>query len=327
MANLVISPTRRFWVLAGLLAGVLLAAPMCFAQGGDEGGGGWGKKPATKAPETKPKPAATTPAPAPTTTTTAGDKDSLKEEGKKLFGQPGVTAASGESGAKGWAVVIAAFKGDGNEQNAATMLDKIRKEGGLPEAYVAKRNEAIIIAVGDYPTPDDDRAKKELTRIQTMEVGREGMKPYASAMLAPPLDWKMVGNMPQFNLAKAKETYGAGALYTLQVGVYERGDIAHPREADLKEVRKAAEEAAAKLRGEGELAFYFHGPTMSMVTVGVFDTSDFDPQIPGYNSPRLREVKKRNPYNLDNGKGIKVKLKGQKEAQLQPSGLVEIPKG
>lgn len=321
MAILVISPTRRFRVLAAVAFAICGLVPIGLAQGGDDSGGGWGKKPPTKAPETsKPKPSTGSP-----------DKDKLKDEGKKLFGPPGTTGAATDasaetsSGAKGWTVAIAAFKGDGNDRDAAVMLDKIRKEGGLPEAYIARRNQALIIAVGDFPTPDDERAKKELTRIQTMEVGRDGIKPYASAMLAPPLDWKMVGNMPQFNLSKAKQTH-AEALYTLQVGVYERGDLKHARESELKEVRKAAEEAAAKLRQEGELAFYYHGPTMSMVTVGAFDASDFDPQVPGYNSPRLREAKKRNPYNLYNGAGIKVKVKGMTEPQLQTSGLVEIPK-
>jgi hypothetical protein len=205
------------------------------------------------------------------------------------------------------------------------MLNKIRTEGGLPEAYAARRNDAVIIAVGDFPGPEDEQAKKELTRIQNLEIGRSG-KPYAAAMLAPPLDFKMVGSMPQFNLAKAKELYGDHALYTLQVAAYGRLDLKSPTEADLKEARQKAEEAAARLRGEGEMAFYFHGPSMSMVTVGVFDSDDYDPQIPGYNSPKLREAKKRNPLNLYNGAGIKDKVRGQRE-QMESSRLVEIPKG
>jgi nucleoside-diphosphate-sugar epimerase len=136
----------------------------------------------------------------------------------------------------------------------------------------------------------------------------------------------MTGALPQFNLAKAKEQFGEkAALYTLQVGVYGRRDLPNPKEADLKEVRKTAEEAAAKLRKEGELAFYYHGPTMSMVTIGVYDEKDFDPQIPNFESQRLREAKKRNPLNLYNGAGVKIKPKGS-PATMQPSGLVEIPK-
>ena len=44
--------------------------------------------------------------------------------------------------------------------------------------------EAVIVAVGSFPAPDDERARKELIRIQNLEVG--GERPYAGAMLAPP---------------------------------------------------------------------------------------------------------------------------------------------
>src|SRR5205085_2603032 len=120
-------------------------APPAHAQA-NESGGGWTKtpKPDAKAPA---KPEAKPPTPA----------EKLKQEGKELFGQPG--AAQGdknESGAKGWAVCIAAFKGEGHEQAAATLLAKIRSEGGLPEAYTAKRNDAVIIAVGDFSGPEDE---------------------------------------------------------------------------------------------------------------------------------------------------------------------------
>jgi hypothetical protein len=255
------------------------------------------------------------------------EKERLKREGKGLFDHPQTPPGGGDepnAGPKGWAVVIAAFRGDGRDQAAAALLSKVRSEGGLPEAYTAHRNEAVIVAVGDFPSPDDDRARKELARIQQLEIG--GVKPYAGAMLAPPLEWKMAGGMPQFNLARARQIYGDRAMYTLQVGVYGRMDLKGvPTEADLAEARKAAEQAAARLRQEGELAFYYHGPTMSMVTVGVFDTNDFDPQIAGFKSIRLRDTQKRNPYNLYNGEGMRVKVKGQ-NAQLQPSNLVEVPK-
>ncbi|HMN39830.1 MAG TPA: hypothetical protein PKE29_03230 [Phycisphaerales bacterium] len=303
------SPSGRFFsAIVAALALTIVGAPLAMAQADDH------------SPWKKAKPATTT-KPADTKAT---DRDKLKAEGEKLFGPSGAGGDKAESGAKGWAVCLGAFKGEDYQQRAATRLAWIRTQGGVPEAYAAKRNDSVIIAVGDFSGPEDDKAKSELARIQAMEVG--GERPYGAAMLSPPLEWKMAGSMPKFNLAKAKEQFGDGALYTLQVGAYGRRDLRSPTEEDLKEVRSAAEEAAAKLRSEGELAFYYHGPTMSMVTVGVFDEKDFDPQIPSYVSPRLREAMKRNPLNLYNGAGVKVKPKGGKE-QLQSSGLVEIPKG
>src|SRR5207249_754255 len=117
------------------------------------------------------------------------------------------------------------------------------------------------------------------------EVG--GQRPYVGAYLAPPPAGQMPGSLPQYNLLRAREAFGEKALYTLQVGVYGRRDLEHPSEADLAEERRAAEEAAFRLRQEGELAFYYHGPQMSTVSVGVFDQTDFDPQTPTVKSARL----------------------------------------
>jgi hypothetical protein len=291
-------------VLVSLMFGVFPAHAQT-----DDGGAG------------KPKP--TTPAAQPKSG--ESEKDRIKREGQELFkgagGQGGGGAAAGD--ASGWAIVIAACRGEGREQAAAQMLAKARTEGGLPEAYTARRNEAVVIAVGDFVSPDDERARVELKRIQGMEIG--GVRPYVGAMLAPPLDFKMTGSMPQFNLLRAKEQFGANALYTLQIGVYGRMDVNRPKQAELVEPRKAAEQAALKLRQEGEQAWYYHGPTMSMVCVGVFDQTDFDPRTPNLKSAKLREAQKRYPNNLYNGAGIKEKHKGEKE-KLQPSNLVEIPK-
>jgi hypothetical protein len=304
-----ITPALVVFVVGLALASSAVAGP-------DDGDSGW----------TKPKPKATEKAPAKPATPppAAGDKSKIKAEGKELFNQPAGAKADGVTGdATGWAVVLVAFRGDDREQLAAKALDKARTEGGLPEAYIARRRDAIIIAVGDFPSPDDERAKAELSRIQHLEIN--GARPFAGAMLAPPLDFKMTGSMPQFNLVKAKQLFGAQALYTLQIAAYGRRDIEHPTEKDLAEVRADAERAAAKLREEGEQAWYYHAPSMSLVCIGVFDQTDFDPQVPNFKSAKLRDAQKRHPYNLYNGAGIKEKRKGARDT-LQPSNLVEIPK-
>ena len=126
-------------------------------------------------------------------------------------------------------------------------------------------------------------------------------------------------------LVQAKAMFGSEALYSLQIAVYGRRDLPNPSEADLAETRKAAEQAAIRLRQEGEQAFYYHGPRMSMVTIGVFGIDDFDPQTPSYKSSRLLAAQKRHPYNLYNGAGIKEKRNPRSEGKLQPSNLVALP--
>lgn len=304
------------------VSGFIALSSASLARAQDDGDSGWGKakaKPAEKAPA---KPANKSVAP-------AQDNKSLKDEGKELFGKSGSGGSGGagnDSGgdARGWAVVIAAFRGEDREAAAAKALAQVRGEGGIPEAYVARRREAMVIAVGDFSSPDDERAKSELTRIQKLEIN--GNRPFASAMLAPPLDFKMAGSMPQYNLVKAKQLFGEQALYTLQVAAYGRLDLDRPGEKDLVEARAAAEQAVANLRQEGEQAWYYHGPSMSMVCVGVYDQTDFDPQLPNLKSTKLRETQKRHPYNLYNGAGLKIKRKGERTQTLQPSSLVEIPK-
>lgn len=304
---------RPIGVVLLLALGLLLAAGTARAQDG------W--------PSSKPKPQETKkdqkPAPKSKPKDAAPDRDDLKDEAKKLFG-PGASAPNDTAShdAAGWAVILAAFRGDEAQSAANVMLQRTRGEGGLPEAYIARRNDAYVIAVGDFPSPDDERAVKELARVQQIEVN--GDKPFRYALLAPP-SGTMKGDMPQYNLLQAKRQLGDDALYTLQIGAYGNlGQQTKPTAEELSKVRKAAEEAAYKLRQEGEQAFYYHGPSMSMVTVGVFGTEDFDPQVPNFKSARLRDAQKRHPYNLYNGQAVREKIKGAPD-RLQPSNLVAIP--
>jgi hypothetical protein len=156
------------------------------------------------------------------------------------------------------------------------------------------------------------------------------VKPFSGAFLAPPTE--IHGTMPEFDLSNAKKLNGDWVLYTLQVGVYSREDQKAATPAEMAEFRKTAEEAVVQLRREGEQAFYSHGPNRSMVTIGLFGTEDFD-ATSKFESPALRALRKRFPYNLQNGMGIKQRFTvtdpktGQqmKKERIQPSGLVQVP--
>lgn len=247
-------------------------------------------------------------------------KEKILEEGRKVFGNDGAKNDSEQKG--GWAVLVGIFRGPGHEEQAATTLAEFRTKGMLSEAYLQKRGEAVCILVGEFPGPDDPTAQAELSRVRTMEIN--STLPYAYSYLAPPQRADLKGALPEYNLSQARVLYGKKAVQTLQVGVYGREDLDKPTEADLKECRKAAEEAVVRLRREGEDAYYFHGPRRSMVCVGVFDVTDFDPQVPTYQSARLRDAQKRFPHNLYNGQAIRMKARGQ-AAKLQQSSLVAIP--
>jgi len=258
-----------------------------------------------------------------------GSQPTLKEQGREIFKPSGLKSPTDAKGTKtpagkdDWTIVIAAFRGERAAEEANIGLARSHTEGGIPDSYLQQRGPAVVLVYGHYTGPDDKQAKQDIERLQGMVIN--GINPYAFAYLMPPASTAQAGVIKEYDLRRAKDLYGKSAVYTLQVGWYGREDLKSPTEDDLKDARRAAEEGASRLRSEGELAFFFHGPHRSMVTVGVFDTTDFDPQTPTLQSARLKETRKKHPYNLYNGAGYKVQTKGMSQGKLMESGLVAIP--
>jgi hypothetical protein len=244
----------------------------------------------------------------------------------------------------GWTIVLAAFRGEtrdlrGNleqENDARAMLEKVIEQKELSGAFVESRGggKSTVVAVGRFADPSSPEALAKLEKVRELVIGDK--KPFAGAFLAPPGELTSLGQRPEFNLVRAKEQYGTRAQYTLQVGVYGRKDILdkekrNPTEEELKDARKSAEEAVAALRKEGELAFFFHGPRYSTVTIGVWNDKDFasrpapgSDERPRSENPELTALRQRFPNNLYNGAGLKVTTKDNKE-EIQPSVMVRIP--
>jgi len=259
-------------------------------------------------------------------------KESIKKEGEQLF-KP-ATKASGKSSKSSavWSILIVGFRGDDQEVEASKALEKVRTQAGLTEAYMEKRGIATVVAYGSFVDGESKETRAALAKVRNTEVTIGGIKtkPFADAFLAPPAE--IPGSLPEFDLRQAKTRNGPWALYTLQVGVYTRRDKA-PTAKDLAEFRKTAEMAVTKLRREGEQAFYYHGPTGSTVSIGLFGEEDFKPDEPGIESPTLAALRKRHPHNLYNGQGMRETItindqngKQVKTTRMQSSGLVVVPK-
>lgn len=269
-----------------------------------------------------------------------------KTEGQALFGSGRRSGgASGTTPAHdAWSIVIVAFYDRDPytgeplppdqlaeiEETARLSLHKVRTEAGLGDAYLTRHGKALVLAYGRYPSHDTPRAQNDLRRIQNMVI--DGDRPFAAALLVPP-DGADIGTMPEYDLRNAKARYGSRAVYTLQVGVYSREDGRPMSPAERAEIRKLAEQAVLELRRQGELAFYYHGPNRSMVTVGIFGEDDYrvsatDGRV--VQSHTLTLTRQRHPHNLLNGRGIRVRVpnvpaNSPHAWQLQPSGLVNIP--
>jgi len=222
---------------------------------------------------------------------------------------------------QGWSIVLAVFRGDDHGEQARIALGRIQSEGGLPQAFVQRAGLSSSVKYGRYTGPEDPTAQADLNRIQEMVIN--GTRLYGLTYLCPPPEAAVVRN--EYDLRTVKKEFGKDALYTLQVGFYGREELDKMNAAEFKEVRAAAEQAVVNLRKEGEMAFFYHGPNRSVVTIGVFDANDFDPQKPGIETARLREARKRHPANLYNGQGYTGKVPGMREAKLVPSSLVAIP--
>ncbi len=238
--------------------------------------------------------------------------------------QPVGVASGAPAGDSSWTIVLA--RPTSSEAGAAQrLLDDVRAFGGVPEARLETRRGRPVVVYGRYPSPDDDRAKRDLENLRAKQV--DGKPIFAMAFLAPPSDGALMGSNAVWDLRTVRQRFGEDALYTLQVGVYTRLDGRSPTTEDLAQFRAAAEQAVAGLRAEGEQAFYHHGPGASTVTVGVFGESDHDP-AGGFESPRLAEARERHPNNLVNGQGYNETLRtdtGRSIRRLQRSQLVAIP--
>lgn len=243
--------------------------------------------------------------------------ESLRTEMAQVFDEAQPTSGSAAldgPAESGWSIALGAFSGEGHRQRAEAALARIRSELGLREARLQARDTGTAIVMGRYEGPGSREAQRDLARVRAVEV--DGLRPFAGAFLSPAPRRENPGSNPAHNLANARREFGASARYTLQIGVYESPDVA--------ESRRAAERAAAELRREGEPAFYYHGDSRSMVTVGAFSERDAGARD-GVASPVLLELQRRHPYNLMNGNRTIVERGGDGVERTQKSFLVEIP--
>ena len=244
-----------------------------------------------------------------------GSSAATRSQAREVFGTSGGEGQPGALADAGWSIVLAAFTGPDARQRAGALADLVRQRTDLPSIRVQDRGRGVAVVSGAYRSPSDADAQRDLDRARAAQI--DGQAPFQSAFLAPPSGKPDPGATPQFHLSRARTEFGNQSRYTLQVAVYESPNPA--------EARRAAEQAAAQLRAEGLPAFYYHGPSRSMVTLGAFTAAEagLDTGLP---SPLLADLQRRHPYNLFNGRQLLQRVPGQRQQVPQPSFLVEIPK-
>ncbi|MFK7758368.1 MAG: hypothetical protein AB8C13_00295 [Phycisphaerales bacterium] len=258
------------------------------------------------------------------------ESGSLKSEGAAVFTDnealdiPDFESSDDVDDAFQWSIVLVTLP---KPEMAPVVLNTVQTKFGLLSAYITERADKTVISYGKYTGPDDRRALLDLDRVREMQS--DGSRPFAAAFLAPPSGDALSGKNAELDLRTVKERFGPAALYTLQIGVYGTVGQTNPSSSEIREFRASAEQAVSELREQGERAFYYHAPLRSTVTIGVFGDGDFDGSTtPAIESGRLKELRKRFPYNYLNGQGMRETItssSGQRVTRLQPSSLVGIP--
>lgn len=220
-------------------------------------------------------------------------------------GQPGVDDKNTTT--EGYAIFIQRFEGSSRHREANSLVRQLTSNLLIPDIWTLEEGKSISVYRGRYPDPTVDAALRDLRQTRMLQVNNE--RPFSGAVLVS-LD-NPQGATPGGPLDLRRHR----GMYSLQVGFYDR--------EFGEEFRQAAEKAAKVLRDEGHEAYYYHGRSLSLITIGLFTDKDlvYIDKVANY-GPRVKELQAKFPYNLANGLTIVNTINGNKITQ--PSFLVRV---
>lgn len=246
-----------------------------------------------------------------------------------------------------WAIRCIDFSGQDRTRAAAGYVDALREVEGLDPDLISVYEESgtTTIYYGRYKRSWNARENRDVFKPNHLDDldtirwlafsgpdpatgGTKQYLPFARAtMAALPAESRVPENW---------ELSGASGTYSLQVGVFYDSE-------QMRSRRYAAEEYCKLLRDQGEEAYYHHGDTMSIVTIGSFPASAIEQRkredalsgrVEFYNKivdPGLLALQRKHPHNLHNGhKFVEVQrdpATGQVAREPDYSFVIEIPRG
>lgn len=242
-----------------------------------------------------------------------------REDPKDKDGNP---RWAGDVADASWAIALGRISGEQHRQIAETQKARLVNATGMTDVWTQDEGAVSMVYFGRYESPQDPRAQADMTRWQKLVASGKVKLPVL--MLTPVSPGANAsGDVAQFDL---RNTANRGA-YTLQIGYYDETLEKDPRFKGTT-FRQVCEDAVAALRKEGHEAYYYHGPTRSMVTLGVFRENDIEVKLdrsgaPIY-SPQVEKLRKEFPYNTANGLTMRETMQDGQKRDL-PSFLVRIP--
>jgi hypothetical protein len=231
----------------------------------------------------------------------------------------------GEAAPDGYAIFLANFEGGDRQSKADAYVRRVVSQTRFPDVWVKAVGNRVVVYRGRYSDPLQSAAVQDLDQTRLALV--DGDNAFATAAIVP-LGEGFEAVTGRYDLRQHS------GMYSLQIGYFD--------EQYGPDFRKAAEKAVDRFREQGEDAFYYHGPNISMITIGLYTIDDVQQEVtkqadgtdviqPVY-SERVLEVQRRYPFNVPNGHvpeqavaaGPGAELEGGR-APAQPSFLVQVP--
>ncbi|MCC7145776.1 MAG: hypothetical protein IT443_04965 [Phycisphaeraceae bacterium] len=244
---------------------------------------------------------------------------------QKLADKPKQDTSSPEEqfrfGDEGYAIVLKRYDGPRRQREAEALVRRLATELSVPDVWVREESGKAVVYRGRYPDAGVATAQNDLRQTQMLMLGDK--RAFEDAALVP----LSLGSAVAYNPMDLKRV-GVQGYYTLQVAFFD--------ENTGPGFRGLAENYARELIQKGEKAFYYHGPKMSLVTVGLFDESDLlqvqqegpggVPIIAQMYGPRVKELQQKFSHNLGNGMTV-VEKGPDGVSRVQESFLVPVPTG
>ena len=223
-----------------------------------------------------------------------------------------------------WSILLRTFDEGDHELAARTMVQSVASiNPRLARAHVHTTREGSSVLFGRYDEATGQAAQKDLEWIKSLKIQNAILFPRAMLThITPPRS-----TFGQFELLGVRQLYpDVAPLYTLQIAVW--GDFGGG-ELTSPQIRRRAEAYVRQLRGQGVPAFYHHDgeKKLSMVTVGVFDSSAIDPQT-GFFSWEVEQLMERFPEHLVNGEPLLEPIDRKRPGhgtRVQTPRLVLVP--
>lgn len=227
---------------------------------------------------------------------------------RELADPPREAGSDPQSRGQAWAVELETFTGRDRLSEAFAFSNQVRGAGQIADVWFVDRGQDAVVYTGRYARKNHPEAVEKLKAVRQATI--DGKRPFRKAQLVT-ID-RGRGTRDQHDLSQYS------GQRTLLVAVYDQ-DFG-------RDFRRAAEKNADQLREEHDAPiYYYHGPSQSLVTVGLFTQYDFVP-VNGVDSygPRIRELQETFPHTRRNGKLLR-NPELTTEDQLEPTIIVRVP--